>query len=151
MTSVKGVSRRSAPVPPVGSTPVPALTGELMKRIRDAFATEDWEGLRQSHFRLMSQVPREGISVTDLAVLIGMTKQGCGQFVAQLTGSGHLEIGDDPDDRRVRLVFRTAAGDRTMKAVEARILRIERDWAHRVGRDRYAVFRDVLEEIAGLD
>src|SRR3954452_123182 len=98
MDSVKPIRRRSLPA--TRGQPLPALMGELMRQIRDTFATEDWEGLRQSHFRLMSQVPREGISVTDLAVRIGMTKQGCGQFVQQLTGTGHLEIGADPRDGR---------------------------------------------------
>jgi DNA-binding MarR family transcriptional regulator len=147
MTSVKGVSRR--PVPATGEPHFAELAGELMNVIRHTFAAEDWQGLRQSHFRLMSMVPGDGISVTDLALRVGMTKQGCGQFVQQLTGSGHLEVRADPDDRRVRLVARTSLGDETMVAVEARILRIERGWARRVGRERYAAFREVLLELNG--
>lgn len=149
MTSVKGVSRR--PVPAAGEPHFAELAGELMNVIRQTFAAEDWQGLRQSHFRLLSFVPPEGISVTDLAVRLGMTKQGCGQFVQQLTGSGHLEVRADPDDRRVRLVARTPLGDETLRAVQARILRIERGWARRVGRERYAAFRAVLRELNGLD
>jgi DNA-binding MarR family transcriptional regulator len=145
MTSVKG--EKSRPVPAAGETHIAVLAGQLMREIRDTFAAEDWGGLRQSHFRLMSQVPRGGISVTALAVQVGMTKQGCGQFVNQLRGSGHLDIRSDPADRRVRVVVRTPLGDRTIKAVEARILRIERSWARQVGRERYADFRAVLQEI----
>ena len=149
MTPVKGVSR--GPVPAAGEPHFAELAGELMNVIRHTFAAEDWQGLRQSHFRLLSYVPPEGISVTDLAVRLGMTKQGCGQFVQQLTGSGHLEVRADPDDRRVRLVVRTPLGDETLRAVQARILRIERGWARRVGRERYAGFRAVLRELNGLD
>jgi DNA-binding MarR family transcriptional regulator len=148
MTSVKGVSRR--PVPAAGEPHFAALAGELMNVIRHTFAAEDWQGLRQSHLRLMSHVPREGISVTDLALRLGMTKQGCGQFVQQLTGSGHLAVRSDPADRRVRVVVRTRLGDETVKAAEARILRIERGWARQVGRERYAVFREVLLELNRL-
>ena len=124
------------------------LVGKLMFEVRDTFAAEDWEGLRQSHFRLLTYVPRDGISVTDLAQALRMSKQACGQFVTQLEATGHLAIRADATDRRVRLVIRTPLGDRTLKAVNARIRRIERAWARRVGADRYATFREVLEELS---
>ncbi len=124
------------------------LVGKLMFEVRDTFAAEDWEGLRQSHFRLLTYVPRDGISVTDLAQALRMSKQACGQFVTQLEATGHLAIRADATDRRVRLVIRTPLGDRTLKAVNARIRRIERSWARRVGADRYATFREVLEELS---
>jgi DNA-binding MarR family transcriptional regulator len=101
---------------------VAVLLGKLLVEIRVAFAGEDWGGLRQSHFRLLSQVPPAGISVTDLAVLLGMTKQAVGQFVTFLVESGHLEVRASPADLRVRLVVRTRLGDDTNRAVTARIL-----------------------------
>jgi DNA-binding MarR family transcriptional regulator len=77
-----------------------------------------------------------------------MTKQGCGQFVTQLVQSGHLRVKHSPADRRTRIVHRTATGSRTIAAVTARNLRLEQDWAERVGPERYRVFREVLEELA---
>lgn len=127
---------------------VPQLVGKLMFEVRDIFASEDWAGFRQSHFRLMANVPRDGISVTDLARALRMSKQACGQFVTQLESTDHLEIRADPDDRRVRLVVRTPLGDQRVKAANARIRRIERAWARRVGADRYATFREVLQELS---
>ncbi len=127
---------------------VPQLFGKLMLEVRDSFGAEDWDGLRQSHFRLIANVPREGISVTELAQALRMSKQACGQFVTQLEATGHLTIRADATDRRVRLVIRTALGDQTHRAVNARIRRIEREWARRVGPDRYATFREVLEELS---
>jgi DNA-binding MarR family transcriptional regulator len=124
------------------------LMGLLIREVHHVFAAEDWEGLRQSHFRVISGVPPEGISVTDLGERVGMTKQGCGQFVTGLVESGHLAVEQDPRDRRVRLVRRTAKGDRTLAAVTRRTLRIEEDWAARVGERRYRTFRKVLEELA---
>jgi DNA-binding MarR family transcriptional regulator len=126
---------------------VPQLFGKLMLDVRDTFAAEDWHGLRQSHFRLITHVPRDGISVTELAQALRMSKQACGQFVTQLEATGHLAIRADATDRRVRLVVRTPVGDRTLKTVNARIRRIEREWARQVGAERYATFREVLEEL----
>ncbi|GAB3784196.1 MarR family winged helix-turn-helix transcriptional regulator [Nocardioides ungokensis] len=126
----------------------PLLMGLLFRQVHGAFAAEDWDGLRQSHFRVLAAVPEQGISVTDLGQWVGMTKQGCGQFVAQLTGTGHLVTEPDPADRRVRVVRRTPLGDRTVAAVTERNLRIEAEWAERVGEKRYRTFRRVLEELA---
>jgi DNA-binding MarR family transcriptional regulator len=146
MTSVKGLERL-APLPDWVDVHAAVLVGRLMEEIRLAFDGEDWGGLRQSHFRLLAQVPPAGISVTDLAATLRMTKQAAGQFVTHLEGTGHLTTRTDPGDRRVRLVVRTPLGDRTSKAVTARIRRVERAWARRVGAERYAQFRAVLEDL----
>jgi DNA-binding MarR family transcriptional regulator len=126
----------------------PLLMGLLFRRVSAGFASEDWGGLRQSHFRVISAVPPEGISVTELAERVAMSKQGCGQFVTSLVSSGHLKVEQGQTDRRVRLVRRTSKGSRTIKAVTRRILALEADWAEQVGERRYGTFRRVLEELA---
>jgi DNA-binding MarR family transcriptional regulator len=124
------------------------MLGFLAQDIRAAFAASDWHGLRQSHFRVLSGVPAEGVTITELAERVSMTKQGCGQFVAQLCETGHLATRPDPKDRRSRIVVRTPLGRRTMHRVIARTEQLERIWARRVGPKRYAQFRAVLEELA---
>jgi DNA-binding MarR family transcriptional regulator len=125
--------------------------GRLMESIRVTFADEDWEGLRQSHFRMLYVIPPEGITITELGERLGMTKQASGQFVTYLTGTGHVQVRVDPADRRSRIVVRTDRGERTIRAVVRRILQIEDEWAERVGRGRYAEFRQVLDELAEAD
>jgi DNA-binding MarR family transcriptional regulator len=142
MTSVKGNS-----VPATGEPHIAVLAGALMKEIRDTMQAEDWDGLRQSHFRLLSTIPRDGITITELGDRLAMTKQASGQFVAFLTETGHLEVRVDPEDRRARVVVRTRLGDRTVRRVNARILRIERQWAKAVGAERYREFRQVLLDL----
>lgn len=141
MSSVKGDF-------PPEERQVALLMGLLFRHVGSVFNAEDWSGLRQSHFRVISSVPPEGISVTDLADRVGMTKQGCGQFVTTLVESGHLMVEQDASDRRVRRVRRTAKGERTIVAVTRRVLQIEEEWAARVGERRYRTFRRVLEELA---
>jgi DNA-binding MarR family transcriptional regulator len=124
------------------------LMGLMFRQVSAAFEGGDWHGLRQSHFRVIASVPPQGISVTDLAQRVGMTKQGCGQFVTFLAESGHLRVMVDRTDRRVRLVRRTPKGNRTNAEVTARMLEIEADWAATVGERRYRTFRRVLAELA---
>ena len=127
---------------------LPQLMGSLFEQVRVVFAAEDWQGLRLSHFRLLELVPPDGITITELASRLRMTKQGCGQFVGQLTESGHLRTVPDPADRRSRIVRRTAKGTRLTRKAAARIAAIESDWAQRVGQERYAEFRSTLAELA---
>ena len=145
MTSVKAHPGRG--VPRLDEPHVAELMGALMQEIRETFASEDWGGLRQSHFRLLHNVPRDGIRITDLGERLGMTKQASGQFVSALIDTGHLVARPDPHDGRARVVVRTSLGDQTVKAFSARILRLERAWAKVVGPARYAVFRQVLQEL----
>ncbi|MFY9913975.1 MAG: MarR family transcriptional regulator [Nocardioidaceae bacterium] len=133
---------------PLEETHAPLLMGLLFRQVHTIFDQEDWGGLRQSHFRVISSVPSGGVSITELGERLGMTKQGCGQFVTQLVESGHLVIEAYPSDRRVRVVRRTALGQRVLDRVLERNLRIERDWATQVGEARYRAFREVLEELA---
>ena len=50
MSSVKGDFPRE-------ELQVPLLMGLLFREVATTFATEDWDGLRQSHFRVISAVP----------------------------------------------------------------------------------------------
>ena len=124
------------------------LFGRVFGQVRDTFADEEWNGLRQSHLRLIDLVLDDGISVTDLARRVGMSKQACGQFVTHL-----VEDGPPPGGARPRRPTRAPgaphpAGERTLAAANERIGRIEAGWADQVGPDRYRTFRAVLEELA---
>lgn len=123
--------------------------GNLMTESRELVLAQGEPGLRPSHHRIIGHVPPEGITVTELADRVGMTKQGIGQFVTQLTGSGHLRVSPHPDDGRVRVVCRTPKGDAAVARLSGLLGRLEQSWAERVGEARYRDFRATLEAIAG--
>ena len=153
MTSVKGDSRSTGITAPPSEEPideshVARRLGVLMDEVRARLHHDGGAALRASHHRVIGHVPPDGISVTDLAERVGMTKQGCGQFVTQLVDSGHLETRPDPHDRRIRLVLRTAAGQREVRDLVAQLADLEDEWAAVVGPQRYARFREVLDELA---
>jgi DNA-binding MarR family transcriptional regulator len=127
---------------------LPELMAGLFGRIRAELSDGTLGDLRMSHVRVLSAVPPDGVNVTELARRAGMTKQGCGQFVTYLSGTGHLTTAPDPHDGRVRLVHRSAAGDRVMDRVYAALDRIEDDFAAQVGPRRFATFKQVMVELA---
>jgi DNA-binding MarR family transcriptional regulator len=126
---------------------LPELMAGLFGRIRAELDDGTLGDLRMSHVRVMAAVPADGINVTALALRVGMTKQGCGQFVTQLSGSGHLRTEPDPADGRVRLVFPTARGGRFVDDVYAALARIEHGMAAQVGERRFASFKKVMTEL----
>ena len=120
----------------------------LFGRIRAELSDGTLGDLRMSHVRVLSAVPPDGINVTELARRAGMTKQGCGQFVTYLSGTGHLSTAPDPDDGRVRLVHLSTTGERSMRRVYAALERIEGEFAAEVGPRRFATFKTVMAELS---
>jgi DNA-binding MarR family transcriptional regulator len=130
---------------------LPELMAGLFGRIRAELSDGTLGDLRMSHVRVMAAIPPEGINVTELARRAGMTKQGCGQFVTYLSGTGHLSTAPDPDDGRVRLVFLSTTGERSMRHVYGALARIEDEFAAEVGPRRFATFKKVMAELGQAD
>lgn len=107
--------------------------------------------MRASHFRVLGHVPEGGITITELAERLGMTKQGCGQLVAGMVDLGLLRTTQDPDDGRVRVVTLTAAGRRMNERFERRVAQVEQERSDAVGSRRYATCRAVLAQLPGTD
>lgn len=125
--------------------------GRLFEQSRQLILRDGEGRLRPSQLRVIGGIPAEGgITVTELAKRVGMTKQGIGQFVAQLTKDGYLAGDTDPNDRRVRVVRRTPLGDVAVRELVVLLRELEGEWAGRVGEQRYREFRAVLDEIAGI-
>ena len=131
--------------------PLPELMAGLFGRLRAEMDDGTLGELRMSHVRVLAAIPPEGINVTELARRAGMTKQGCGQFVTYLSSTGHLSTAPDPDDGRVRLVYRSIVGDRSMHRVYAALERIEGEFAAAVGPRRFATFKKVMAELSHPD
>ena len=146
MNSVKG-SQAWATSAEGHALPTPVLMGRLMKQVSRAAADADLHGLRPTHFRLLAELPEQGRRVSELAERVGMTKQSCGEFVKTLIAGGHVEVRIPPDDRRSRVLTRTATGDRDLARFEGLMAALEDGWATDVGAQRYATFRRVLVEL----
>ncbi len=66
-------------------------------------------GLRGSSWRVLAYLYREdGLSQTELAQLLELTRAGVGQILDQLEAAGHIERRRDVSDARRRRVFLSA-------------------------------------------
>jgi DNA-binding MarR family transcriptional regulator len=148
MTSVNGLSGNTDQES--AGLHIAALLGLVLGRFRLEILEDSeaaFPGLRVSHFRLLELIPGDGARITDLAEAAGMTKQGLGQHVDYLQKLGFTESDRLPEDRRVRLVRRTARGDEAVDFSRRTIARVERIWEEQLGAERYAALREALLDL----
>ncbi len=103
--------------------------------------------LRGSHRRILQMIPPQGVRITDLARIAGMTKQALGEFVDWLEQSGFVRSGRDPADGRVRLVTRTNRGDAAAEAATLAIVAVERAWRKEVGAEAFDTMKHALRHL----
>ena len=118
------------------------LHSELGAEISDEFRQ-----LRGSHRRILQMIPAEGIRITDLAGMAGMTKQALGEFADWLEGSGFVCSQRNDGDRRVRRLFRTGLGDQAVDATQRAIAAIEARWRREIGAGAYDTMKQALRQL----
>ena len=68
--------------------------------------------VRPTHGCVFRFVHGDGMRLTELASLAGLTKQSVGEIVDDLAGLGYLERYPDPTDKRAKLIRLTEKGSR---------------------------------------
>jgi DNA-binding MarR family transcriptional regulator len=133
------------------SAPLPWLLTELKQAAIDELhrrlAEQGYPEIRDGHGCVFRFIESEGSRLTDLAERSGYTKQAVGEVVVDLEGLGYVERMPDPVDGRAKIIRLTERGREAFAAAMTIFADIERDWAERVGEERMATVREVLEEL----
>jgi DNA-binding MarR family transcriptional regulator len=131
--------------------PLPWLLTELkeatLAELHRRLAEQGYPEIREGHGCVFRFVDAEGCRLTDLAERAGFTKQAVGEVVVDLEGLGYVERVADPLDGRAKIIRLTARGRRARQFATATFEEIERELAERVGEERMATVREVLEEL----
>jgi DNA-binding MarR family transcriptional regulator len=93
--------------------------------------------LRMAHAHVFANISPRGTRLTDLAARAGMTRPSMAELVDELQAQGLLERRPDPADNRAKLIVLTPAGHDAVRLAKTIIARIETDYAHRIGPERY--------------
>jgi DNA-binding MarR family transcriptional regulator len=104
--------------------------------------------VRPTHGCVFRFVHGDGIRLTELASLAGLTKQSLGEIVDDLAGLGYLERYPDPTDKRAKLIRLTPKGLDAQRIGFSLFAKLEEDWAEAFGAHRIAALRSLLEEVA---
>jgi DNA-binding MarR family transcriptional regulator len=107
--------------------------------------------IRPTHGCVFRFVHDDGLRLTDLATLAGLTKQSAGEIVDDLAKRGYVERFPDPADRRAKLIRLTAKGKEAQGIGSGLFNGVERRWGERYGSDRIAELRRLLQEIVAAE
>ena len=104
--------------------------------------------VRPTHGCVFRFIHGDGMRLTELASLAGLTKQSVGEIVDDLAGLGYLERYPDPTDKRAKLIRLTKKGLKAQSIGFSLFAKLEEDWAEAFGADRLSALRSLLEEVA---
>jgi DNA-binding MarR family transcriptional regulator len=139
-----------------GYVPLPGLldlTAEAMlAEFRKELEQTKYGDIRPTHgcvFRFVRA--NEGMRLTDIAALAGMTKQTIGEIIDELGEKGYVERVPDPQDGRAKLIQLTEKGIEAQRTGRKLFAKVEARWAKRYGEKRIADMREILEEIVAAE
>jgi DNA-binding MarR family transcriptional regulator len=115
---------------------------------REELEQTEFADIRPTHGCIFRFVRGQGMRLTVLAEMAGMTKQSVGEIVDDLVVRGYVKRIPDPEDKRAKLICLTERGERAQATGLALFAKVEKQWAERYGAKRMAQLRELLEEIA---
>jgi len=122
------------------------------ERLVQRFAERGHPEIRAAHGNVFPFLDTDGTRVSVLAERAQITKQSMAELVIYLEERGYVERVPDPADRRAKLVRSTAKGEELYAIARELVAEIEAEWTERIGEERMALLREILEELnAGLD
>ena len=117
-----------------------------MAEFRSDLEEAGYDDIRPTHGCVFRFVRDDGMRLTDLAQLAGMTKQSVGELVDDLVDLGYVERIPDPEDRRAKLICLTERGIEAQRVGFGLLEDIESRWAKRFGTARVRQLRELLEQ-----
>lgn len=119
-----------------------AITG-----LHERLAERGWDDVRPPYGFVLLALRTGPLTVTDVAGLMGMTKQAASQLVDAMEKSGYLVRSVSKSDRRQRVLLLSSKGETLLVAVEEIYAEIESEWAEMAGAADLRTTRDALTTI----
>lgn len=144
MTPANEADTSRVTLPALMDLAVEAMYVDFRKLLEEAGITD----VRPTHGCVFRFLHGDGMRLTELAHLAGLTKQSVGEIVDDLAGLGYLERFPDPTDKRAKLIRLTPKGLEAQRIGFSLFEQLESDWAETFGADRIDALRSLLEEVA---
>ena len=132
-----GVAPPAGSPSPAGGPPLARLFAigyrQLIDSLHDRLQAQGWTDVRPAFGFVLLAARDQPTSVTELAGLMGMTKQAASKLVDAMVSAGYIERGTDPQDGRQRPVSLTGRGEELLSAVEQIYAELEEGWAKLIG------------------
>jgi DNA-binding MarR family transcriptional regulator len=122
---------------------------EFVRELREAHAKEGFGDTGRSDGYVFRALATRPMTVSDLAVRLGISKQGAGQIIDDMQQRGYVERRSDPSDGRARLVYLSGRGEAALASARRFHQRYERRLARAHGPELVATLRVALAAMAG--
>lgn len=119
----------------------------LIDGMHERLRGRGWDDVRPAFgFALLAARDRP-TTVTELAALMGTTKQAASKLVDSMVAAGYLRRGTGAGDGRQRPVHLTGRGQALLATVEEIYAELEREWEERIGAASVERLRHDLVEV----
>jgi DNA-binding MarR family transcriptional regulator len=108
-------------------------------------AAAGWPDITRRHSTLFGHLDAAGTRPAELARRIGVSRQAIHETIAELQEFGLVELIDDPDHGRAKIVVLTDRGRENVRAAYRAFGELEDELGQRIGRGRVANLRMTLE------
>jgi DNA-binding MarR family transcriptional regulator len=120
---------------------------QVRKTMLEAIQAAGFNDLDEAYFPMFTYPPPDGVRPSELARRFRMSRQAVNYLIAQLEAAGYLERRTDRRSGR-RLVYLTSRGLKVIETMFAAARQLQSQWAEKVGRERFAMFMDVLRDLS---
>jgi DNA-binding MarR family transcriptional regulator len=118
----------------------------LVDDMHEQLGANGFDDLRPA-FGYVLNAARTGATASDVATILGMTKQGAAKLLGEMEAAGYVARERSTYDARARPVTLTSRGEAALRAAERAQQAIERRWAKLSSRDDVEAMRRVLDAV----
>lgn len=119
---------------------------EVSKRINQMLEETGYGDIRSTYFPVIQPLGLrpEGLTITELARMAGITKQGMGQLVTYVEQHGYVEKQRDPGDGRAWLVKLTEKGVEMLEQLYNIVTNLDEEFKQMTGTEEFLQLRSLL-------
>jgi DNA-binding MarR family transcriptional regulator len=114
---------------------------QLIDALHVRLIERGWPDVREAYGFVLLAARDQAVTVTDVANLMGTTKQAASVLVAGMRDTGYLEADQRAADGRVRPLVLTARARELLGVVEDIYAELEAEWADGLGERRVETIR----------
>jgi DNA-binding MarR family transcriptional regulator len=105
----------------------------LIDGLHDRLRARGWTDVRPAFGFVLLAARDRPTSASELAALMGTTKQAASKLVETMVADGYVRRGADAQDGRQRPVHLTSRGAELLRSVEQIYTELEQEWASVIG------------------
>jgi DNA-binding MarR family transcriptional regulator len=122
----------------------------IVRSLYERLALEGYDDIRLTHGYVLYRLNFSGATITELAKLLGMTKQGASQLIDHLEQHNYVTRQPHPSDRRGKIVILTDRGRTCLHAMETIFIQQEKNWTEQLGTTHMFDLRSNLSRLVNI-